>query len=108
MNSMPFSMLPLRPSVQTERSFFSCSVIPSRMLVAFSDPLVCMVVSFCCKWMTNDAYSERNRNREEVHTGGLGDGITAGDAGQIDESRLDNARLALEGLDDALREPITC
>jgi hypothetical protein len=38
-NSMPFSMLPLRPLTQASRSFFSCSVTPSRMLIAFSAPL---------------------------------------------------------------------
>ena len=53
-------------------------------------------------------YSEGNRDREEVHTGGLGDGITTRDARQIDESRLDNTRLALEGLDHALGEPTPC
>ena len=38
----------------------------------------------------------------------IGDGVTARNAGQVDESRRDNARLALEGLDYILSEPITC
>ena len=39
MNSTPFAMLPFRPATAASRSFFSWSVTPSRMLMAFSAPL---------------------------------------------------------------------
>lgn len=53
-----------------------------------------------------DAYSERNRYREEVGASRLGNSIASRDTGQIDESRFNNACLALESLNDALRKSI--
>lgn len=49
-----------------------------------------------------NTYTELYRGREELNTSGLGDLITTGNAGQVDESRLNNALLALGGLDDGL------
>jgi hypothetical protein len=49
-------------------------------------------------------YTESHESREELDTSSLGDFLTARDAGQVDVSRLDDAGLALGGLDDALGE----
>jgi hypothetical protein len=43
-------------------------------------------------------------HREEVRAGGLGDSVTALDTGEVDEAGLDDALLALGGLDDLLGE----
>jgi hypothetical protein len=49
-------------------------------------------------------YTEFHGSGEEVETGGLGNLITAGNTGQVDESRLNNALLTLGSLDDGLGE----
>jgi hypothetical protein len=45
-----------------------------------------------------------DRHGEEVGAGGLCDGVAAGDTWQVDEAGLDDALLALGGLDDLLGE----
>jgi hypothetical protein len=47
-------------------------------------------------------YAEFNGSGEEVKTSGLGNFITARDTVQVDESRLNNALLALRSLNDGL------
>lgn len=47
-------------------------------------------------------YSKLDRSREEFDTSGLRNLLATSDAWQIDESRLDNALLALSSLDDGL------
>ena len=49
-------------------------------------------------------YAKLNGSREELDTSGLGDGITASHTRQVNESGLDDALLALGGLDDSLGE----
>lgn len=45
-------------------------------------------------------------NGEEVHAGGLGDGVTAWNTGQVDKGRLCFALGTLEGLDHVLGESV--
>lgn len=47
-------------------------------------------------------YAKLNGGGEEVNTGGLSNGVTAGNTGQVDESRLNNTLGALGGLDNSL------
>lgn len=47
-------------------------------------------------------YSKLDRSREEFDTSGLGNFLATSNAWQVDESRLDNALLALGSLDDGL------
>lgn len=54
--------------------------------------------------MSRSTYAELNGGGEEVNTSGLGDLVTTGNTGQVDEGRLDNALLALGGLDHSLGE----
>jgi hypothetical protein len=49
-----------------------------------------------------NTYTELHGGGEELNTGGLGNLITTGNTGQVDESRLNNTLLALGGLDDGL------
>lgn len=49
-----------------------------------------------------------DRNGEEVHTSGLHNGLTALNTGQVDERGLDDALLALGGLEQLLGEAILC
>ncbi len=56
--------------------------------------------------MKSGTYAELHGSREEFNTGSLGDLSTTLDTGQVDESRLDNALLALSGLDNSLGEAI--
>ena len=56
-------------------------------------------------WST---YAKLDGNREELGAGGLGDSITALNTGKVDEAGLDNALLALGGLDDLLGEAAQC
>ena len=51
-------------------------------------------------------YTKLNGNREEVKTGGLGNGISALDTREVDVAGLDNTLLALGGLDDLLGEAV--
>ena len=48
--------------------------------------------------------AELDRNGEVVEASLLGDGITTGDTRKVDESRLDNASLALVSLEELLGE----
>lgn len=50
------------------------------------------------------AGAKLNGYGEEVGAGGLCDGVTTVNTGQVDEAGLDNALLALGGLDDLLGE----
>lgn len=50
------------------------------------------------------AYPESHKSREELNAGRLDDLVTASDAGQVNEGRLDNTGLALESLDNTLGE----
>lgn len=49
-------------------------------------------------------YAELDRGSEEVGTSLLGNGITALDARQVDESGLDNSGLTLDSLQNLLGE----
>lgn len=49
-------------------------------------------------------YAKLNRGGEEVNAGRLGDFLAAGDTGQVDVGGLDDALLALGGLDHSLSE----
>ena len=49
-----------------------------------------------------NTYTELHGGGEELNTGGFGNLVTAGNTGQVDESRLNNTLLALGGLDDSL------
>lgn len=51
-----------------------------------------------------NTYAKLHGGREEIKTGSLGDHITAGNTGQVDERGLDNTLLALGGLDHGLSE----
>ena len=51
-------------------------------------------------------YTKLNRYGEEVKTGGLGNGISALDTREVDIAGLDDALLALGGLDDLLGEAV--
>lgn len=52
----------------------------------------------------NITYPESHESGEEFNTSCLDNRVTTGDTRQVNESRLDNAGLALEGLDDTLGE----
>lgn len=58
--------------------------------------------------MNRGTYAKFHGSREELKTGSLGDGITTSDTGQVNEGRLDNALLALGGLEDGLSEAGIC
>lgn len=47
-------------------------------------------------------YAQFHGGREEVNASSFGNGLTTGNTGQVDESRLDNALLTLGGLDHSL------
>lgn len=49
-------------------------------------------------------YAKFYKGREELQAGGLGNLFTASDTRQIDKGRLDDTRLALRSLDNALSE----
>ena len=49
-------------------------------------------------------YAELNRDREEIAAGLLGNGSTTRDTREVDEARLDEALLALQGLKHLLGE----
>ena len=62
----------------------------------------------CC-WYYNEktiesTYAKLNGGGEELNTGRLGDLLTTGDTGQVDVGGLDEALLALGGLDHSLSE----
>lgn len=50
------------------------------------------------------AYSEGHKSREEFDTSCLSDLVTTSNAGQVNESGLDDTGLASEGLDNSLSE----
>lgn len=102
MNSMPFSMLPLRPLMQASSSCCSLSVTPGRMLIAFSTPLGYQTMSAILwfqKSREEETYAQLHGGREELNAGRLGDLLTTGHAGEVDVRRLDDALLAAGGLD---------
>ena len=51
-------------------------------------------------------YTKFYRHGEEVAAGNLGNSFTAFDTWEVDESWLDDAGLALNGLDNLLGKPI--
>lgn len=51
-------------------------------------------------------YAEFHGGREEIKASSLGNSLTTGNTGQVDESRLDNALLALGGLDHSLGKSV--
>jgi hypothetical protein len=54
--------------------------------------------------ISRSTYAKLNRGGEEVNASGLGNLLTTRDTGQVDEGRLNNALLALGGLDHSLGE----
>ena len=50
------------------------------------------------------AYPESHKSREEFDTSCLGDLVTTSNAGQVNESRLDDTSLTSESLDNSLGE----
>lgn len=78
--------------------------------MAFSAPLGCMYcVSGCLSSpktneISRSTYAKLNGGGEEVNTGRLGDLLATGDTGQVDVGRLNDALLALGGLDHSLGE----
>lgn len=74
------------------------------MLIAFSAPAVykMCVRKLPIALLHENTYAKLHGGREEIKTGSLGDLITTGNTGQVDESRLNDALLALGGLDHGL------
>jgi hypothetical protein len=56
--------------------------------------------------ISRSTYAKLNGGGEEVNASGLGDLLTTGNTGQVDEGRLNDALLALSGLDHSLGEAI--
>jgi hypothetical protein len=54
------------------------------------------------------SYAKLDGNGEEVGSSDLCNGIAARHTGKIDKAGLDDALLALEGLDDLLRKAVNC
>lgn len=54
--------------------------------------------------LSKKAYAKLYRSREEFNTSSLRDFIAARNTGQVNESGLDDALLALGGLDNGLGE----
>jgi hypothetical protein len=65
-------------------------------------------VSRCPSNHSRTTHAELNGDGEEVGARDLGNGITASDTGEVDEAGLDNALLALGGLDHLLGESAPC
>lgn len=81
------------------------------MLVAFSAPLGCMYrVSSVLQSMkkSESTYAKLNGGGEELNASRLDDLLTTGDTGQVDIGGLDNALLALGGLDHSLGKTERC
>jgi hypothetical protein len=63
-----------------------------------------LFVSYQFSKKIGSTYAKLNGNREELGASGLSNGITTGNTGEVDEAGLDNALLALGGLDHLLGE----
>jgi hypothetical protein len=75
---------------------------PLTTSIAFSAPLGYTVISHYVFYSHKSTYAKLDWDGEEVGAGGFSDGITTGDTWEVDEAGLDDALLALRGLDHLL------
>lgn len=75
--------------------------------MAFSAPVGYFIVSHRVLEHLDTTYTELDGYREELGTGSLRDGVATFNTWEVDEARLDDTLLAIDGLDYLLGKAFT-